>query len=169
MPITRLQWAAWLDDNLAEFKQLLPTAHIRRRAGNTRIRARPDLPPRAHRIQAQADTGMLQTVWAKRLAGRIGWHGVQTTTEKKMFFLECHDRNTFFIDLEPNRVGTDLAYVFNGDFDLMQQLKPLGSLDAAYPNDVVSGVSLRCGHRFVRRLRPHPSHTRVSHHGGSAY
>ena len=118
VPITRLQWAAWLDDNLAEFKQLLPTAHIRRRAGNTRIRARPELPPRAHRIQAQAVTGMLQTVWAKRLAGRIGWHGMRTTTEKKMFFLACHGR---------------------------------------------------CGQRFVRRLRPHPSHARVSHHGASAY
>ena len=142
VPITRVAWAMWLEDNLAEFTKLRETAHIRRRAGNTRIRARLDLPPMAHRIQPTSEKAQVHTLWAKNLGGRTGWHGIHTNTaiEKRMIFLGSHERKTFFIDMEPNRVGTDLAYAFNHDFDLMAQLKPLSSLDAALPDDVVHGV-----------------------------
>ena len=33
IPITRLQWAAWLDDHILEFHERMKTASIRRRTG----------------------------------------------------------------------------------------------------------------------------------------
>ena len=42
LPVTRMQWGAWLDDNIHEFRQLMQTAPKERRKRNTRLRARPN-------------------------------------------------------------------------------------------------------------------------------
>ena len=132
-PITRPQWAAWLDDNIQEFSERMKTAPERRRAGSTCLRARQDLPQPAKRIQPEKQGKMaFKTGWAANLAGRTGWHGIQTTTEKIMFFLACHGGQTHYIDLAPIRLGDELAYAFTGEFDLVEQLQPLTLLDAAY-------------------------------------
>ena len=144
-PITRAQWATWLENNLTEFHERMKTASQRRCLGNTRVRARADLPKPAQRIQPKAETtAQFKTEWAANFAGRTGWHGIQTTTDKMMFFLAWHHGKTFFIDLEPNRVtGHDVSYALTQDFDLVGQLKPLSSLDAAITDDVVKGRTFR--------------------------
>ena len=43
------------------------------------------------------------------MSGRTGWHGLQTVTEKKMLCLMCNGGDTYYIDLEPNRAGPDVA------------------------------------------------------------
>ena len=134
LPVTRFQWSTWLDDNIDEFRERMKTASVERRKRNIRIRAWPDLPAGVPRLQPRKAIAPLQA-WAVNLAGRVGWHGVQATTgEKRMFFLVRHDRHTFVIDLEPNRDGMELAYLFDKTFDLKGQLGPLSSLEATCPN-----------------------------------
>ena len=130
---------------MSEFCERMKTATQRRRLGNTRVRARADLPKPAQRIQPKVETTtQFKTVWVANFAGRTGWHGINTTTDKMMFFLVCHHGKTFFIDLEPYRVtGDDVSYAFTQDFDLVRQLKPLSSLDAAITDDVVMGRAFR--------------------------
>ena len=129
-PITRPQWAEWLETNLAEFKENMKSAPSRRREMNTRVRAREDLPAPA--------------TWAKNLAGRAGWHGLQTATEKSMFFLICHNRVTYYVDLEPYRrtaaAHAGLTYALTEEFNLDLQLRPLSALDASIPDAGVLGV-----------------------------
>ena len=55
-----------------------------------------------------------------------------------MFFLVQHDRQTFVIDLEPNRVKGGV-YVLDQTFDLGRQLHPLSWLEATIPQ--VSGAT----------------------------
>ena len=132
VPVTRIQWKAWLDDNIDEFHERMVGVCERRRQGNTRKRARPALPPPAPRIQPAVGTTPTQGAWARNLAGRTGWYGIQTTTSKMMFYLARHAGQTFVIDLEPNRVeGDSLAYVFDVGFKLGPQLQPLSLLEAA--------------------------------------
>ena len=133
VPMTRYQWEAWLEHNIAEFRQRMKTDYVERRKRSTRIRARPDLPKSASRIHpkplAHAE---LESEWAMNLARRTGWYGLQTGKEKMMFVLACHAGETFYIDLEPNRVGEveELAYAFNEEFYLTTQLHPLFELEA---------------------------------------
>ena len=65
------------------------------------------------------------------LAGRTGWHGIESITGPRMFFLVCHAGETFYIDLEPNRTENRLAYTIDKDFDLWTQLEPLSLLDTS--------------------------------------
>ena len=48
--------------------------------GPGRMRARADLPTGVPRLQPRRVVARLQTSWAVNLAGRVGWHGVRTTT-----------------------------------------------------------------------------------------
>ena len=50
LPITRPQWAAWIDANADEFHGRMKTASERRRALNTRVRARDNFPAPAVRF-----------------------------------------------------------------------------------------------------------------------
>ena len=142
IPITRPQWAAWLDDNLAEFHERMKTAPLRRRAGNIRVRARSDLPAAAARLNPQAASTKCTTQWAANLAGRCGWHGLQTNASKMMFLLMSNGGVAYYIDMEPNRVETphDVRYALTDDFDLVGQLHPLADLEATYPDCLVRGT-----------------------------
>ena len=58
-----------------------------------------------------------------------------------MIFLMCNGGITYYIDLEPNRVGQpDVRYELTGDFDLVGQLHSLAVLDAVHPDHEVRGV-----------------------------
>ena len=88
LPITRPQWAAWLDANINEFHGRMKTASERRRALNTRVRARDNLPATAVRLQpTRVATASYKTQWAKHLSGRSGWHCLNTRTRKIMVLL----------------------------------------------------------------------------------
>jgi hypothetical protein len=77
LPITRLQWAAWLDDHIVEFHGRMKTDSVRRRALNTRVRARENLPEPAVRLHPKSGAkAKYTTQWAANLAGRCGWHGL---------------------------------------------------------------------------------------------
>ena len=79
LPVTRDQWAVWLHEHMDEFREQMRLAPARRREGNVRLRARPDLPTPARRIQpTHCCAGSHDAVWAQRLANRTGWYGVQT-------------------------------------------------------------------------------------------
>ena len=53
----------------------------------------------------------------------------------------CNGGVTYYIDLEPNRVGQpDVRYELTGDFDLVGQLHSLAVLDAVHPDHEVRGV-----------------------------
>jgi hypothetical protein len=88
LPITRPQWAAWLDANADEFHGRMKTASERRSALNTWVRARDNLPAPAVRLHPKrVATEAYKTRWAKLLSGRIGWHGLQTRTRTIMVLL----------------------------------------------------------------------------------
>jgi len=124
LPITRPQWAAWLDDNIGEFHERMKTAPQRRSALNTRLRARRDLPEPLKRLHPRSGAkAECSTQWAKNLAGRSGWHGLETNTKRMMMMLMCNGGVTYYIDLEPNRVEPGvLSYALTCDFDLETSL-----------------------------------------------
>ncbi len=142
IPISRTQWAAWFDNNIAEFRDRMKTAPARRRAGNIRLRARDHLPAPAKRLQpAAAARVACRTQWANNLSGRCGWHGFQTNSNKFMIFLVCNGRVTYYIDLEPNRLDqAHVRYALMDDFDLEAQLHLLTDLENAHPDDEVRGT-----------------------------
>ena len=67
-----------------------------------------------------------------------------------MMMLVCNGGVTYFIDLEPNRVGPhdvsyaltphDVRYALTCDFDLESQLRPLADLDAIHSDHEVRGA-----------------------------
>ena len=60
----------------------------------------------------------------------------------------CHAGETFYIDLEPNRIGNGLAYTIDKDFDLWTQLEPLSLLDTApHLSDVLQAFAFKIASR----------------------
>ena len=96
MPVTHEQWSDWLDNNEDEFRTRMQTEFQERKQRSIRIRARPGLTECAPRLQPIKATAPLQTKWAAILAGRIGWHGLRTTTGGQMFFLVYHDYQAYY-------------------------------------------------------------------------
>jgi len=91
VPITRVQWAAWLDENLDEFRSKMQTAPAARRERSHRLRARPDLPQPVPRIEPKvANKVPFTTQWAAHLDHRIGWHGLHIQPNDKLMFFVLH-------------------------------------------------------------------------------
>ena len=145
------------------------TAFKDRRQRTVRLRARPDLPKGVWRLGARRITARLNKSWALNLAGRVGWHGVRTPGDLRMFYLVRHDRQTFVIDFELNRDRADglASYKFDETFELAWQLLPLSSLEANLPNvnevysfDISASCESGCVHvrptRFSRIAAPLP-------------
>ena len=115
-PTSRVQLAAWLSENIDEFRSRMVTAPVNRRKLNYRLWARADLPPPARRLQPLAERHCLATEWAPKLAGRTGWHGIDTTNAgQRMIWLHRCLGRPWFIDLEPNRDGPALSYSLRKD------------------------------------------------------
>ena len=127
-----------MERNMTEFRQRKKTDYVERRRRSIRLRARSDLPTAAPRIQPQRVARASESEWAVNLARRIGWHGLTTATERRMFVLARHERETFYIDLEAARVGNQLAYVFNDNFSLALNVHPLSKLEAELKDVVVT-------------------------------
>ena len=144
IPMTRPQWADWLAENRAEFYRRMPTSGAARGQKNIRVHAREGLPAPVHSIQPQTATpSKPQAEWAKNLAGRTGWHGVDTTVGRRLFYLLNHCGISYFIDLEVVREGHALSYTFTGDveqMDLGSQIKPLIVLENDLRDAAIRGV-----------------------------
>ena len=55
------------------------------------------------------------------------------TVSASMFYLVGHQRKTFVIDLEPNRLAGEFSYKVDQSFDLRDRLLPLSELEGRLP------------------------------------
>ncbi len=139
VPITRLELAVWISENLVEFRERMRTAPARRRQLTLRLWPHENLPKPEQRLQPQADVGTtLQTAWAQILFGRTGWHGLDTTKGPRLFWLQCYHMRAFVIDLESFRDGA--GYTLRDDFNIVAQLTPLAALEVALADTQVRRV-----------------------------
>ena len=92
VPVTRDELSAWVSHNILEIRQRMKEAPVRRRALNHRVKPREGQPPRPHRFQPaeQRHAEANNRNWVKLLDGRVGWHGLVTTTGARMFWLQSH-------------------------------------------------------------------------------
>ena len=77
------------------------------------------------------------------MAGRTGWHGIDTTDGRRLVYLFRHCTVSYFIDLEFARKGDALTYMLAGCMDevnLGSQIKPLSVLKMMLQNTLVRGV-----------------------------
>ena len=61
---------------------------------------------------------------------RIALDGARSAS---MFYLVGHQRQTFVIDLEPNRLAGELSYKVDQSFDLLDRLLPLSEFEEILP------------------------------------
>ena len=106
IPVTRLQWARWVGDNLEELRERMrkEAAPRRRQQYNIRVAGRPGLPRAARRLQPQAERNRVTTEWGKLLELRTGWYGLDTASGRRMFFVLYHLGCTYVVDMESHRV-----------------------------------------------------------------
>ncbi|CAK0870746.1 unnamed protein product [Prorocentrum cordatum] len=142
VPLTRAQWAQWLDENMEQFAEKMQSAPGRRRARNHRLRARPGLPLPAARVGPEVDQWKpCETQWGVILERRSGWHGIHVRPNRKhMFFLYTLAGRTYAIDMEPFLTGAVLTYNILEDFDVAAAILPLAVLEDAYTDADVLGV-----------------------------
>ena len=128
VPITRDELSAWVSHNILEIRQRMKEAPVRRRALNHRVKPREGQPPRPHRFQPaeQRHAEANNRNWVKLLDGRVGWHGLVTTTGARMFWLQNHRGQMYIVDLEAWRVNK--GYEISKDFNLKEHLRPISSL-----------------------------------------
>ena len=141
IPVTRPQWAQWLDDNYDQFRELMRTAPALRRQGNVRVRARPGLPAPARRIQPQAERSKPEADWAKRLANRTGWWGLKTRDNGSIIiFLLLLRGRTYYMDMG-NRAATGVPNCIVGiSFLLRSDVGELPRLEELLADDEVLQV-----------------------------
>lgn len=141
VPVTRPQWAEWLSHNSAEFRERMRTASSSRREGNKRLFARPDLPAPARRITRQVAKRSCNAEWAKRLANRSGWWGLETRDNGVVIlFLMVLRGRTYYMDMD-NRAATGVpTCTLDTSFMLRHSMNELPDLEAALVDDEVSNV-----------------------------
>ena len=140
LPVTRQQWAEWLDKNLDELRDKMTTidgAQSRRMHRNVRVGAASGLAPPV-RLQPRKERLQLSTVWAQLLQWRTGWHGVRIRTPdieleaadsgRRMFFLTRHRSQTYVLELETYRVAGPYPYILNKSFCVTDAI-PLSSFE----------------------------------------
>ena len=140
-PVTRPQWAEWLSHNSAEFRERMRTASTTRREGNKRLVARPDLPAPAPRIAPQVAKRACNAEWAKRLANRCGWWGLDTRDNGVVIlFVTVLRGRTYYVDMD-NRAATGVPTCsLDASFMLRHIMSELPDLEAALVDDEVSNV-----------------------------
>ena len=141
IPVTRPQWAQWLNDNYDQFRELMRTAPALRRQRNVRVRARPGLPAPARRIQPQAERSKPEADWAKRLANRTGWWGLKTRDNGSIIiFLLLLRGRTYYMDMG-NRAATGVPNCIVGiSFLLRSDVGELPRLEELLADDEVLQV-----------------------------
>ena len=103
----------WIQEHIAELRQAMKDAPARRRELNYRLWPYENMPQPVTRLQPQAEAvANLMTNWATILAGRIGWHGLATTTGGRLFWLLRHRGAPYAVDMA--------AYHKNGVYILRQ-------------------------------------------------
>ena len=101
----------------------------RRRELNIRIDKRRELPC-GKRVQPQADEHRATTTWGKLLELRNGWHGVQTDSGRRMFYVMHLVRRTYVINIEPYRqTGGPWPYHIKANFLLTDSMMTLVSFE----------------------------------------
>ena len=141
-PVTRLQWAEWLEENLIEFRKRMPNgeAPFRRRHLNVRVARMQDLPPQGGRLQPTREHRRASTEWAKLLEWRTGWHGLEFRTGWRLFFLTHSLRRTYVLDLEDYHVGIRASpYVLGRSFKIEKKMF-LNEFEPQFEGEVVLGV-----------------------------
>ena len=105
------------------------SAAARRREGNARLRARPDLPAPARRIQPLLNKKRsCSTEWAERLANRTGWYGIQTRDHGVILvFLLLLRSRTYYIDMSNTAATGAPTCILDESFrlDRIQELPAL--------------------------------------------
>ena len=141
LPATRPQWAEWLHNNIAEFRAKMLMAPTLRRQGNVRVFARPDLPAPARRIQPPMDKTPLSSQWAKLLANRSGWWGLQTRDNGfVILFMMVLRGRTWYMDMG-NRAATGVpTCILDSSFLMQTKIGELRELEAALVDDEASKV-----------------------------
>ncbi|CAK0833528.1 unnamed protein product [Prorocentrum cordatum] len=142
VPLTRAQWAQWLDENMEQFAEKMESAPGRRRARNQRLRARHGLPAPAARLGPEGDQWRpCATQWGAILERRSGWHGIRVHPDRKhMLFLYTLAGRTYAIDVEPFSTGALLKYNIFEDFDVAAAIRPLAVLEDVFTDAAVRGV-----------------------------
>ena len=143
MPCTRLQWAAWISDNLSELQTRMSGggAQKRRAELHTRVRPRPDLPRAVTRFQPQADNKYAVTPWGKLLEWRTGWYGLQTASVNIMLYVLRHPEATYVVDIEQHRVeGGRHPYHLSPEFSISDCLSPLSDYEKIFDSEEVVAV-----------------------------
>ena len=141
VPATRQQWLHWVRTNNVEFQQARKDAPVARRQLNIRVRARPDLPAPAPRMQPVLARPASEAAWELNLRRRSGWFGVRTAQRKVFFFLTTLRGRSYCAVLASYPVvGGDgrKGFEFNQDFDLQMRLKPLHQLAEDLGAEVVA-------------------------------
>ena len=144
LPCTRIQWAAWLGENIDELRvRMRPTeAPTRRRALSCRTSARHGMPP-GERVQPVVDGASgATTTWGKLLELRTGWYGLQTDFGRRMFYMLHLGGVTYVIDMESHRQPQTAAYPYRltGDFKITDNMMPLTSFETKLEGYVVAAV-----------------------------
>ena len=141
IPVTRSQWSQWLSGNIGEFRAKMRTATALRRQGNVRVRASPDLPAPARRIQPLLEKRLCDAEWATFLANRTGWWGLTTRDNGVVFvFLLLLRGRTYYLDVN-NRAATGVPNcVLDSSFLLETCVQELAQLEVLLADDEVLKV-----------------------------
>ena len=142
IPCTRLQWTAWVGNNIDELRVRMRKneAACRRRTFNTRLCPRPGLPAPVQRFQPQAEISRVTSVWAKLLEWRTGWDGFQSDAGRRMFYVLRHLHTTYVIDIECQRVPGTRPYQVRKDYRLTDNIMPLSKFELQFTAHTVSNV-----------------------------
>ena len=141
VPVTRQQWLAWVESNLEGFRARMVSAPERRRACSVRVRARPDLPAPAARLQPVRDLSRCTAAWAANLAYRTGWFGIQTRGQGVvMVFLILLRGQSYYVNLR-NRAATGAPKCLLDDtFSLVRSVHALPHLEDLLADEEVLQV-----------------------------
>jgi len=181
--VTEAEWLDWFTDNSDAFRQRMYTAIAERSALSRRMRASPDIPKNAARLEASCAPPALSVEskpeWLKLLQGRDGWLCVRSNPRQvQTLFLCSRGYQTYFLSVDRFRRGQ--RFVVPGDvsaFRVAAAVHPLQSLviDGDFDScvELVSAAIAHDGHvslgfSFAQRVAaPLPRSARTAPSAGA--
>ena len=115
-------------------------ARLRRRELNHRLCRRPGLPPPCKRLQPQAEPRIVTQAWAKLLALRTGWYGLQMVSHRRMIYMWHYAGTTYVVDLETCRVHGSHPYNLNANFRFSDNMMTLSAFELRLRDEVADRV-----------------------------